>query len=162
MITTTFAERRQLEQLDQEALERHQLARLNQLLKTILPHNHFYAEKFAGISAAMLADPAGPLTSLDQFAELPFTFKDELVSSRHPGDLAANLTFPIERYTRFHQTSGTRGRPLAVLDTADDWAWWINCWQFVLDAAEVAPGDRVLMAFSFGPFVGFWSAFDAA
>jgi len=162
MITTTLAERRQLEQLDEEALERHQLTRLNQLLKTILPHNRFYAEKFAGISAAMLADPAGPLTSLDQFAELPFTFKDELVSSRHPGDLAANLTFPIERYTRFHQTSGTRGRPLAVLDTADDWAWWIDCWQFVLDAAEVVAGDRVLMAFSFGPFVGFWSAFDAA
>ena len=38
------------------------------------------------------------------------------------GDLAANLTFPLDRYTRFHQTSGTRGRPLVVLDTADDWA----------------------------------------
>ena len=56
-----------------------------------------------------------------------------------PGDLAANLTFPLDRYMRFHQTSGTRGRPLVVLDTADDWHWWIDCWQFVFDAAEVTP-----------------------
>ncbi len=85
-----------------------------------------------------------------------------MLSPLHPGDLAANLTFPQDRYTRFHQTSGTRGRPLVVLDTAEDWAWWMDCWQFVLDAAEVAPGQCVFMAFSFGPFVGFWSAFDAA
>ena len=31
-----------------------------------------------------------------------------------------------------------------------------------LDAAEVTPHDRVLLAFSFGPFIGFWSAHDAA
>jgi phenylacetate-CoA ligase len=162
MITTTFAERRRLEALDPGALAEHQLGRLNRLLKTILPRNHFYAEKFSQISAAELEAPWGPLASLDQLAELPFTFKDELISSRQPGDLAANLTFPLDHYTRFHQTSGTRGRPLVVLDTADDWAWWIDCWQYVLDAAELNPGDCVFLAFSFGPFVGFWSAFDAA
>lgn len=162
MITTTFEERRKREAFDEQSLEQHQLARLNRLLKTILPQNRFYAEKLAKISAEQLQSADGPLGSLDELAELPFTFKEELVSSRHAGELAANLTFPIERYTRFHQTSGTRGRPLMVFDTADDWDWWIDCWQFVLDAAEIAPGDRVLMAFSFGPFVGFWSAFDAA
>ena len=31
----------------------------------------------------------------------------------------------------------------------------------MLDSAEITPSDRVLLAFSFGPFVGFWSAFDA-
>jgi phenylacetate-CoA ligase len=48
-----------------------------------------------------------------------------------------------------------------VLDTADDWRWWIEAWQYVLDAAHISPADRVLLAFSFGPFIGFWSAFDA-
>jgi phenylacetate-CoA ligase len=48
-----------------------------------------------------------------------------------------------------------------VLDTADDWRWWLEGWQYVLDAADVSPRDRVLMAFSFGPFIGFWSAYDA-
>ena len=48
-----------------------------------------------------------------------------------------------------------------VLDSPADWQWWIDTWQFVLDSAEMVPSDRVLMAFSFGPFIGFWSAFDA-
>jgi phenylacetate-CoA ligase len=73
-----------------------------------------------------------------------------------------NLTYPIGQYTRFHRTSGTRGKPIVVLDTPDDWQWWIDLWQFVLDAAEVDSADRVLMAFSFGPFIGFWSASEAA
>ena len=94
-------------------------------------------------------------------SECPFTFKEELLGSPHGHDLANNRTWPLERYGRFHQTSGTHGRPLVVLDTADDWRWWIGCWQYVLDAAEVTADDRVLMAFSFGPFIGFWSAYDA-
>ena len=60
-----------------------------------------------------------------------------------------------------HQTSGTSGWPMPVLDTADDWRWWIECWQFVLDAAEVTSDDIAMMAFSFGPFIGFWTANDA-
>src|SRR5690606_8514313 len=39
--------------------------------------------------------------------------------------------------------------------------WWIDTWQFVLDAAAIESADRVFMAFSFGPFIGFWSAHDA-
>jgi len=161
MISTTFEERRRCEALGAKRLAAHQLARLNRLLKTILPANRFYAEKFSHLSPQALADPHGPLRSFDQLADLPYTFKDELLSAGDTGE-STNLTFPPERYVRFHQTSGTRGRPLVVLDTADDWAWWIDCWQFVLDAAGIEPGDRVFMAFSFGPFVGFWSAFDAA
>jgi phenylacetate-CoA ligase len=162
MITTSYDDRRRLESLDGEELDKHQLDRLNWLLKSILPQNKFYSGKLTQLTADRLQAPSGPLASLDELSELPFTFKDELVSSRHPGDLAVNLTFPVEHYTRFHQTSGTRGRPMAVLDTADDWNWWIDCWQFIFDAAGIEAGDRVLMAFSFGPFVGFWSAFDAA
>jgi phenylacetate-CoA ligase len=51
---------------------------------------------------------------------------------------------------------------MPVLDTQQDWQWWIETWQFVLDAAEVGPEDRVFLAFSFGPFIGFWSAYDAS
>ncbi|MEX0677157.1 MAG: phenylacetate--CoA ligase family protein [Pirellulales bacterium] len=162
MISTTFDERRRLEAQSAKQLAAHQLGRLNRLLKTILPQNGFYAEKLAHISADALGDADGPLRSLDELAELPFTFKEELASPTRAGQGAANLTYSLARYSRFHQTSGTRGRPLVVLDTAEDWAWWIDCWQFVLDAAGIEAGDRVFMAFSFGPFIGFWSAFDAA
>ena len=51
---------------------------------------------------------------------------------------------------------------MTVLDSAEDWPWWLDCWQYVLDAADIHPGDACLFAFSFGPFIGFWSGFEAA
>src|SRR4029078_7528221 len=38
----------------------------------------------------------------------------------------------------------------------------LACWNLVSSSARVRPGDRVLFAFSFGPFLGFWTAFEAA
>ena len=154
MEPSTPETRRRLETLAPAALAQHQLARLNELLTTILPDNRFYAEKLSGVRR--------PLHSLDELSQLPYTFKDELLGTPGGHGFAANLTFAREEYVRFHQTSGTRGRPLTVLDTAADWHWWIDCWNYILDAAGVTHEDVALLAFSFGPFVGFWSAHDAA
>ena len=145
-------DRQSMQRLDRDSLEQHQLQRLNDLLGAVLPTNHFYAHKFSGV--------APQLASLDQLGNLPYTSKTEIVGEDEDG-WAANRTFERTRYTRFHQTSGTRGRPLIVLDTAEDWHWWIEGWQYVLDAAKITSGDVCMLAFSFGPFIGFWSAFDA-
>src|SRR5262249_32791092 len=158
--TTTFEDRRRLERMSADALAEHQLRRLNQLFAAILPQNAFYAGKLSGhLDLAAIAGGAPALRSLEDLSELPFTFKEDLIDPHHPSGPAANLTYPRKHYVRLHQTSGTHGRPLTVLDTSDDWTWWLDCWQFILDAAEIRAGDCVVMAFSFGPFVGFWSAF---
>jgi phenylacetate-CoA ligase len=130
------------------------LDRLRGLLRTILPHNRFYAEKLA-----RQGDPAA-IAALDELAHWPFTFKEELVAAAAAGR-PGNLTWPLDRYSRYHQTSGTHGRPLPVLDTAADWAWWMECWREILGRGGVGPGDRVLVASSFGPYAGFWSGFEA-
>lgn len=152
MLRTTYEQRRAWEGLGREELEQHQLTRLNGLLSAVLPHNRFYEEKLPNLSL--------PLTSWAEFQQLPYTFKEELADVRE-GEWAANLTYPIEQYVRFHRTSGTHGKPMVVLDTAADWQWWLDSWQYVLDAADIGPGDRVVLAFSFGPYIGFWSAHDA-
>lgn len=154
MSRTSFDDRRRLERLSRVELAQRQLERLQTLFREVVPHNRFYAEKFARVNCL-------PLTSLDQLRELPYTFKEELVTAPHPGEFAANLTYSLDRYVRYHHTSGTRGRAMPVLDTANDWMWWTDCWQFVLDAADIGPADRAILAFSFGPFIGFWSAHDA-
>ena len=153
MTVTTFDERQRIQQLDRAALSQLQLKKLNSLLAELNAHSSFYKRKLSGCPSQ--------LDSLDELSSLPPTNKQELQPL--PGDepFAANRTYPIERYVRCHQTSGTSGRPLVVVDTAEDWQWWIEAWQYVLDAANVTPGDRALLAFSFGPFVGFWSAFDS-
>lgn len=152
MTLTTSDERRRLEALDATRLAGLQLERLNCLLATILPGNGFYAAKLGRLSR--------PLTSLEQLAELPFTSKAEL--QQHGADWATNLTYPIEAYVRCHRTSGSHGRPLTVLDTPADWEWWLDVWQFPLDMAELSGTDRAFMAFSYGPYIGFWTAHDAS
>lgn len=151
--TPAQAARQSLLHLDSQALAEHQLLRLNRLLSEILSCNRFYQQK--------LVDLQPNLKSLEELSQLPFTFKDELVANDQHWSLVANLSYPLERYVRYHQTSGTRGRPLVVLDTPEDWQWWVDTWQYILDAGGIGPGDRCVMAFSFGPFIGFWSAFDA-
>ena len=163
MTHSTYDDRRRWEGLHAEALYQHQLERLNLLLGAILPQNEFYAAKLAGrvdLDRVTHGEPA--LRSLDELAHFPFTFKEELQTPTFHHHLSANLTFALPRYCRFHQTSGTRGRPLAVLDTAEDWQWWLECWQYVLDAADVQTHDVCLTPFSFGPFIGFWTAYEAA
>ena len=121
------------------------------MVQTVLKENPFYGRKFAGVDLSSV--------NLERINELPFTTKSELIDK---GTFAANLTHRPQQYTRFHRTSGTSGKPMIILDTAEDWQHWIEGWQYVLDAADVGPRDRAVMAFSFGPFIGFWSAFDAA
>ena len=96
-------------------------------------------------------------------ANLPFTTKAELSQDQAANPpFGTNLTYPLERYVRLHQTSGTTGQPLRLLDTAESWQWWRDTWRPIYRAAGVTERDRVFFAFSFGPFVGFWSAFAGA
>lgn len=92
-------------------------------------------------------------------ADLPLLEKADLVADqrRHP-PFGTNHTFPLADYVQLHQTSGTTGPPLRVLDTAADWAWWRGLFARTLRAAGVTGADRVGLAFSFGPHVQFWAA----
>ena len=134
-------------------IEQHQLQRLNQLLVKILPTNNFYREKLGADNLQ--------LNDLSELTNLPFTTKHELISNLSDSNSTANRSYAAEQYVRFHRTSGTTGSPLVILDTATDWQWWIDTWQYVLDAAGITEQDRAFLAFSFGPFIGFWSAHDA-
>jgi len=129
--------------------------RIQALLAAVVPANPFYSAKLAGI---------GPVESLqDFFTRVPFTRKSELIEDqlRHP-PFGTNLTYPVERYTRFAQTSATTGKPMRWLDTPESWQWMLDNWTRVFRSAGVTPLDRVFCAFSFGPFLGFWTAFEAA
>jgi phenylacetate-CoA ligase len=101
----------------------------------------------------------------DDFERLPLTTKAELLADQaaHP-PFGTNLTYPMDRYVRLHQTSGSSGdQPLRWLDTAESWEWWLRIWaDHVYRAAGVKAADRIFFAFSFGPFIGFWSAFGGA
>lgn len=132
---------------------------LRALLRDLLAGNMFYQPI---LRDAGLGD-IDNLTPGDFFARVPLTTKAQLVEDQCANPpYGTNLTYPIEQYTRFCQTSGTTGRPMRVIDTAESWQALLDVWKVVFEQAGCAAGDRVLFAFSFGPFLGFWTAFEAA
>jgi phenylacetate-CoA ligase len=136
-------------------LEAQQLATLRSLLNAIVPANAFYTAKLRDCDE---------IRTLEDFTRVvPFTTKSELIEDQkaHP-PFGSNLTFPLERYTRFSQTSGTSAAPLRWLDTPESWDWMLGNWRTIYHAAGASAGDRVFFAFSFGPFLGFWTSFEAA
>ncbi|MPZ21003.1 MAG: AMP-binding protein [Luteitalea sp.] len=142
---------------DRQTLEAMQARRLEQLLSDIYGRSLFYTHKLeqAGIRIEALQLPA-------DLTVLPLTTKAELVKDQkeHP-PWGTVLTEPVEHYTRYSQTSSTTDRPLRWLDTNASWQWALACWKAVYRGARVSSADRVFFPFSFGPFLGFWTAFDA-
>jgi len=147
----------QLEYASRSLIEAHQLARLQLGLTRILPRNRFYEKKLLARRHTLV------LENIRDLSRFPFTTKQELVADQeaHP-PFGSNLTYPRNEYIRLHQTSGTTGQPLKILDTQESWDWWADCWTTVYQAAGVSRDDIVFLAFSFGPFIGFWSAYEGA
>lgn len=148
----------ELDRLSHEQIRARQLKRLQHLLSEAGERNPFWAEKFksGGI------DVAG-VRSLDDLKALPFTLKPELVADQAAHlPYGTNLTYPLVEYSRLHQTSGTTGAPLRWLDTPASWEWILGCWAQIYRLVGLRREDRLAFPFSFGPFVGFWAAFDGA
>jgi phenylacetate-CoA ligase len=147
-----------LERASRADMGRLQARRLRAQVAHAARHSPFYRRK---LRAARVA-PAG-IRSLDDLRRLPFTTKDELKENQlqHPpwGDL---LAVPFADVLRVHLTSATTGRPLAVLDTAADWHGFYHSYARSLHAFGVRKPDMVMAAFSYGPWIGYWSGFYAA
>jgi phenylacetate-CoA ligase len=134
----------------------HQLRQLRRLLADLLPRNRFYQKKLDGLPQ--------DIPSLADFSRaFPLTTKAELVEDqRNFPPFGTNLSFPTKDYVRFHQTSGTTSAPLRWLDTRESWQWMVENWMRIYQAGGISSGERIYFAFSFGPFIGFWLAFEAA
>jgi phenylacetate-CoA ligase len=135
-----------------------QFKKLETLLKKVYASNPFYQEKFKrqGISPQ-------DIRYLDNLHKLPFTMKREFEEDqeRHP-PFGTNLTEPLEDYVKYHQTSGTTGKPLKFLDTKESWQWRGRVACHILKGAGVNRSDRILFPFNFGPYTAFWIMYEGA
>ena len=131
---------------------------LKEMLAEILPRNRFWSRRFqdAGLRP-------GEISTLEDFQRFPCTTKADLVADQAACPLyGTNLTYPSGEYLRLHQTSGTTGVPLRWLDTRASWDWFMRCWEQKFRLMGLRRDDRLFFAFSFGPFIGFWAAFEGA
>ncbi len=148
----------EFETASRETLTRLQIERVRAQVEHAYRDSSFYRRKLdaAGVKP-------GDVRTLADLARLPFTTKDELKQSQaeHPlwGDF---LAVPFEECLRVHMTSATTGRPLAFLDTKDDWYGFYHSYARALYAYGLRKSDVVMAAFSYGPWIGYWSGFYAA
>src|SRR5438105_884908 len=157
---------------DSRDLAAHQAHRLRTVLAA-LPANRFYARKFGigsetsppdpfpeagrGRKAVLLPSPLrggvgggvpehSPGTQHSSLVTLPFTTKAELIADQaaHP-PYGTGLTYPLDRYNRLHQTSGTTtGRPLCWLDTPEPSQCVLDQWRSQVTLIGLPPaGPRV-------------------
>lgn len=148
----------EIETTDRDTLGEYQGERLVRLLSEIHGRNPFYTARLdeRGVAPADLRFP-------EDLARLPLTTKADLIADQERDPpWGTNLRDPIAAYTRYCQTSSTTGSPLRWADTRESWQWMLDCWKVVLRAAGVDASDRIFFPFSFGPFLGFWTAFEAA
>ncbi|HMJ91758.1 MAG TPA: AMP-binding protein [Candidatus Acidoferrum sp.] len=133
-----------------------QSEQLRALVSAVVGPNPFYTKKFER-SGTYKIRHLGDLAD-----NVPFTTKTEIVEDQLANPpYGTNLTYPLDRYSRCSQTSGTTGTPLRWLDTPESWDWMLRNWLTIYAAAEVTRSDVIYFPFSFGPFLGFWTAFEA-
>jgi len=148
----------EIERRSRALMTRWQSQRLREQVRHAAAHSPFYRRKFkaAGVKPALIRTMA-------DLERLPFTTKDDLKenqAARPPwGDV---LAVPLAEVLRVHLTSATTGRPLAFLDTREDWHGFYHSYARSLYAYGVRKTDMVMAAFSYGPWIGYWSGFYAA
>ncbi len=147
--------------IDRVRLRSNQWRKLRSIVLNLATTDSFYGKKFRETELRVTR-----MNRIEDFiAQVPFTTKADIQADRaaHP-PFGTNLTRAIHQYTRFCQTSGTStGEPMAWVDTPESWEAMLKCWQRVFEAAGLVKGrDRIFFAFSFGPFLGFWTAYEAA
>lgn len=148
----------EIERRSRAMMTRWQSQRLREQVRHAAAHSPFYRRKFkaAGVKPVLIRTTA-------DLGRLPFTTKDELKENQAAkppwGDV---LAVPLAEVLRVHLTSATTGRALAFLDTREDWHGFYHSYARSLYAYGVRKTDVVMAAFSYGPWIGYWSGFYAA
>ena len=131
--------------LNPAELKERQLSALKDLAENLQHNNSFYGKRFKehGITA-------GDIHSLADLKNLPFTTKIDL-QDNYPHGLFSK---PVKDISRFHCSSGSKGKPIIVGYTAQDLSTWSEVCARSLACAGVVPGDIIQNSYGYGLFTG--------
>lgn len=128
-----------------EGLRKFQLEKLQQTVSRACENVPFYRRKLeeAGVKPS-------DIQQLEDVVRLPFTVKNDL-RDNYPFGLCA---VPLKDVVRVHASSGTTGKPITGLYTAEDLENWGECVVRNLWSAGARPDDIVQIAYGYGLFTG--------
>lgn len=96
------------------------------------------------------------LKSYEDIRKIPITNKKFITENLDDTVYGRTLTIAPEKVVFYHQTSGTTSKPVPQPDSLYDWYFNGECWASALWAHGVRPSDKVLIAFNYNLFIGFW------
>lgn len=139
-----------------ETMPREQLTELQfRRFKNIFTHAYNNSSAFR-----KLYDDAGvapdDLKCFEDIQKVPLTSKKFITENLGSTLYGDTLTVPEEKVVFYHQTSGTTSSPVPQPDTMHDWYYNGECWANSLWAHGIRPSDKVLIAFNYNLFIGFW------
>ena len=133
------------ETMAREKIEQLQLRRLKASIKNAYDNVPFHRKRLKAVGF----EP-GDLKRLNELANLPFTFKNDL-RDHYPFGLFAR---PRTGIARLHASSGTTGKPTVVGYTAKDISTWADLMARSIACAGARPGDVIHNAYGYGLFTG--------
>ncbi|GFE52106.1 phenylacetate-coenzyme A ligase [Roseobacter cerasinus] len=144
-LTPNLSDLDPIEIASRDEIQALQLERLKWSLRHAYDNVPMYKQRF---------DAAGvhpdDLTSLEDLARFPFTYKDDL-RANYPFGLSAVAR---DQLMRIHASSGTTGKPTVVVYTKNDIEVWSDVLARSLRASGLRAGDIVHNAYGYGLFTG--------
>ncbi len=141
-----------IETLDDEHLESLQLIRFKEIFEYAYKHSKSYNELYNEKNVNLHA-----IKNIEDIAKVPIVNKDFFLKKISNNNIyGGSIAVHSDDIVYYHQTSGTTNKPLSQPDTLNDWYWWAECWALMLWAQGVRKTDKVLVAFNYNLFIGFW------
>lgn len=135
----------EIESMDRNELEKHQLVRLKLLVKYVSDNVPFYRERLEKCGVT-----SDKIKCLSDIQYIPYTTKED-IRDTYPYGLFA---VPMNKIVRIHASSGTTGKPTVVGYTKNDLDMWSNAVARLTVAAGASCDDIVQIAFGYGLFTG--------
>jgi len=134
-----------MERLNQGDLKNLQLSRLKELVQRLQGNSSFYRQKMKerGITS-------DNIISLPDLENLPFTNKNDL-QENYPFGLFVK---PLAEVSRFHSSSGSKGKSTIIGYTKEDLAIWAEVCARSLACAGVKRNDIIQNSYVYGLFTG--------
>jgi phenylacetate-CoA ligase len=144
------------ETMEREALDRLHLRRLRAMVAWAYERVPFYRRLYDGAGVK----PADIRTLEDFDRYVPAIDKKDLVEAQQAGPPWGEAGALPEDFNLFRfQTSGSTGIPLAIPVTYYSSHHYGEQWTYGFWAAGLRPHDTFYVAFNWGTFAGFWSAY---
>lgn len=136
-----------------EQLREIQLRRFKRIFEHAYENSPAYRELYMNVGV----NPS-QISTMADISKVPIIDKTFISGTLDDTIYGSMLAVDEDEVFFYHQTSGTTSSPVCQPDTVTDWSFNGEGWAELMWEIGVRPHDRVMVAFNYNLFIGFWGA----